>query len=148
MAGHLHGDGQFSWPQGLTWYANVTVDDFKTTSWLAKWPAQLTGKTQSSGVWRSNQRQLNFSQTALQGELKALPLQVSGDLSLDLTNAGQLPYFQAHQLVMDWDKNHLAVEGGFNKTWDVTIDNQLNDLSASRCAFKRTVVWCRCGARG
>jgi hypothetical protein len=31
---------------------------------------------------------------------------------------------------MDWDKNHLGVEGGFNKTWDVTVDNQLNDLAA------------------
>jgi translocation and assembly module TamB len=98
IAGHLQADGQLSWPQGLSWQANVKLDDFKTASWLANWPAQLTGKTQSAGVWRSNQHQLNFSQTALQGQLKSLPLQVSGDLQLDLTNAGQLPYFQAHQL--------------------------------------------------
>lgn len=136
MAGHLHADGQFSWPQGLTWHANVTVDDFKTASWLANWPAHLTGKTQSSGVWRSNQHQLNFTQTALQGELKSLPLHVSGDLSLDLTNADQLPYFQAHRFVVDWDKNHLAVEGGFNNKWDVTIDSQLNDLSALDARLK------------
>lgn len=128
-AGHLQANGQLSWQQGITWQANTTLDNVQTETWLPNWPAQLTGSTQSTGVWRNNQRQLQFKQTQLQGTLKSLPLQVQGDLNVELQKTG-LPHFQAQQLQIDWGKNHLAVEGGLHEQWDATIDSQLTDLSA------------------
>ncbi len=130
VAGHVQANGQLSWLQGFVWQANTTLSDVQTAPWLPNWPAHLTGTSQSSGIWRTNQHQLEFKQTDLQGELKSLPLKATGDLSVELQAAGQIPHFQAHQLELDWGKNHIAIEGGLkNDTWDATFDSQLADLS-------------------
>jgi autotransporter translocation and assembly factor TamB len=129
LAGHLQAEGQLSWLQGLVWHADVDLDGLQTHYWLPNWPARLTGNTKSSGIWRKNDHQLDFMQTSLQGDLNALPLQASGDLHLELQPTGQLPRFQAHQVSVDWGKNHLGIEGGLSQTWDVTVDNQFNDLA-------------------
>ena len=130
--GNITAQGQVSWLKGLAWQAQLQLDNVKSRTWLPTWPAIISGQTHMTGQWQAQNKQLQLGNTQLQGELKALPLTVtSSQFEIDLTHLStqQIPPFIAQQTQLTWGDNQLALEGGlYNQRWDLTVDNQLNDL--------------------
>lgn len=131
--GKLEGQGQLRWAKGTQLQGKFRLDKVKNDFWLPAWPAQLTGQTILALNWHKNQKDIRLSETNLTGLLKDKAFNLNSlALSLDLQTllSKKLPDFSAQQTQILWGNNQINLEGGLQKQhWQLTSDNQLNDLS-------------------
>ncbi len=132
-SGHINGDGQLTWHQGLAWHSRLQFEDLKTEAWLPSVTAQITGLSEVAGQWSSQHKALQLAQTQLQGTFKGLPLHIdSPQFNIDLSQflLAHIPTFSTQQTQIIWGNNQLQLDGGLTQnTWNLIADTQLNDLS-------------------
>ena len=131
--GHIKGDGELNWHQGLAWRSQLQFNDVKTEAWLPHITAQITGSSAVVGKWSPQHKSLQLAQTQLQGLFKGLPLYIdSPQFSVDLKqfSVAHIPSFNTQQTEVMWGDNQLKLDGGLTQnTWNLMADTQLNDLS-------------------
>ncbi len=133
QAGGVNAQGQLAWQQGLQLKGQFEVQDFRGDFWLPTWPTQLSGQSKIQLNINKNQKDITLSDSQLTGLVKNRAFNFKTDfLALDLQNllAKKMPNFNNQQTQIIWGNNQLALEGGLQAhQWQLTVDNQLNDLS-------------------
>ena len=133
QAGGVNAQGQLSWQQGLQLQGQFAVQDFRGDFWLPTWPTQLSGQSQIQLNINKNQKDITLSDSQLIGLVKNRAFNLKTDLlAIDLQTllAKKVPNFNNQQTQIIWGNNQLALEGGLqNNQWQLTVDNQLNDLN-------------------
>lgn len=132
-AGQLNAQAQVAWQQGIQLNGHVALQDFQSQFWLPTWPAQLSGETSFLLKINKNQKDIHLTQSRLTGLLKNRNFNFNSSiLNVDLQKllSKEIPSFYSQQTQMTWGKNQLALEGGLHANhWQLTLDNQLNDLN-------------------
>ncbi|WP_297925351.1 translocation/assembly module TamB domain-containing protein, partial [uncultured Agitococcus sp.] len=132
-AGQLNAQAQVAWQQGIQLNSHVALQDFQSQFWLPTWPTQLSGQSKIQLNINKNQKDITLSDSQLTGLVKNRAFNFKTDfLALDLQNllAKKMPNFNNQQTQIIWGNNQLALEGGLQAhQWQLTVDNQLNDLS-------------------
>lgn len=131
LAGSVTGEAAVAPGQpGWAWNARLALDNFRTDYWAPQWPAILSGPLQAEGSLAAGQQAVSLQRMALTGTLRDQPLAAQGDLALLLRPGVKYPDFKAHELQLDWGRDHLGVEGGvWASGWDMTLDAGLQELA-------------------
>jgi autotransporter translocation and assembly factor TamB len=132
-SGHIKGDGQLSWHQGLAWRSHLQFDDLITEAWLPSVTAHITGLSEVAGQWSAQHKSLQLAQTQLQGTFKGLPLNInSSQFNVDMSQFSvvHIPRFNTQETQIIWGENQLKLDGGLTQnTWNLIADTQFNDLN-------------------
>ena len=132
-SGHIKGDGQLTWYQGLAWRSHLQFEDLKTEAWLPSVTAQITGLSEVAGQWSPQHKSLQLAQTQLQGTFKGLPLNInSSQFNVDMSqfSVAHIPRFNTQETQIIWGDNQLKLDGGLTQnTWNLIADTQFNDLN-------------------
>jgi autotransporter translocation and assembly factor TamB len=132
-SGHIKGDGQLTWHQGLAWRSHLQFEDLKTEAWLPSVTAQITGLSEVAGQWSAQHKSLQLAQTQLQGTFKGLPLNInSSQFNVDMSqfSVAHIPRFNTQETQIIWGDNQLKLDGGLTQnTWNLIADTQFNDLN-------------------
>ncbi|MFO1374641.1 MAG: translocation/assembly module TamB domain-containing protein [Agitococcus sp.] len=133
QAGQLAGQGQLSWFNGVQLQGQFNLQDLDNQFWLPTWPAKMTGEAELSLNVSQQHKDIKLNNTNLTGLLKNRPFSfnsISFDLDIQQLLAKELPDFNSQQTQIVWGNNQLALEGGLQADhWQLTVDNQLNDLN-------------------
>ncbi|PTQ90468.1 translocation/assembly module TamB domain-containing protein [Agitococcus lubricus] len=130
VMGQLNTNGYVNWAAGLTWQADVQMQDFNISTWLpAQYPAQVSGYSQTTGHWSAQKRDLQLANTELTGTLKGLAFRLVGDSQYTLLTNQRLPEADVQQLALQWGDNQIRLDGHLGQQWDLTADSQLANLA-------------------
>jgi translocation and assembly module TamB len=128
IAGHAGFAGEMDMDAALQWRGVLSFDRFATATWLSPdWSGEFSGQVSGSGQWGSQARVLQLDESHVRGTLRGLPVALDGAVRVVLPAAGW-PRASVTGLKADWGVNHLALDGGLEKDWNLTADVSLGDL--------------------
>lgn len=137
LGGEVRATGAVLLAPELRWQLALALDDIQPGLNWPDYPGSLTGKLDTTGSLAENgQLQLQLPLLQLAGQLRELPFNLAGSLSLAGDTLAETPelanwQIQTPGLTLSHGKNRLDLRGELNEQWQLDGTLSLPELAAS-----------------
>jgi translocation and assembly module TamB len=126
LGGNSTANGKLVWQPQLHWEAAMQSSDLNPGEKWPEWPGHLAVSARASGAITDGIMQISVALTQLQGELKSMPIDGDGALTM----RGE----QLHlaKLRLDSGGNHFTAQGSLHDTWNMQWQVTTTDVDKSK----------------
>ncbi|GHG71715.1 DUF490 domain-containing protein [Alishewanella longhuensis] len=146
LGGDLRAKGKVQLAPELSWQLGLILNDIQPGLSWQDYPGRLSGKLDTAGSLAENgQLQLQLPLLQLVGELRELPFNLAGSLSLAGDTSAETPQLanwqiQTPGLTLSHGENRLDLRGELNKQWQLDGTLSLPELAASYPGLRGAVA--------
>lgn len=123
LSGTINGQGHLYWAPRLEWQALLQGEKLDLSEHWPVLPGLIDFSLASKGYYEENNTHLHLQIPELSGHINQQPL--SGQMRFDIYNDS----FNIQKTILTVGKNHLKINGGFDRQWALNWDAHIHDLS-------------------